>query len=111
MLVQGLRPLAPGKTIVLDLSSYTTVVVGSSLTGLASWILSQRAFRREDKARVLAAKVSAADDLTHRFKVLMDGYEARIRDLTLEVTRLRVEVAELREELSERDRRNHDGTD
>ncbi len=107
---------------MIDLSAYA-FVLPNVLTGLTGWIAATWVARSnekiarirredEDRTRVAAAKVTAADDLTHRFKVLMDGYEARIRDLTIEVTSLRFEVAELRAELSERDhRRQHDGTD
>ena len=100
---------------MIDLSSYATVVIGSSLTGLVSWITSQRVYRREERARVAAAKISAADDLTHRFKVLMDGYEGRISDLTDEVHRLRLRIDQLSIQLKKCATcpyfRDHDGTD
>jgi hypothetical protein len=107
---------------VTDLSAYV-VVVPAVLTGIASWAAARwtahsnekiAGIKRDDEIRVRTAadRLIAADDLTHRFKVLMDSYEARIRDLTTEVRDLRVEVSELRLELAERERRhNHDGTD
>ena len=46
-----------------------------------------------------ALEVSQGQDLTARFKALMDGYEGRIRDLTTELATSRIEVSALRKEM------------
>lgn len=45
------------------------------------------------------ADVMATQDLTARFRALMDGYEGRITDLTTEITSLRGEVRQLKQSL------------
>lgn len=76
----------------------------------------------EDKVRRASAREAYTDDLTARFRVLMDGYEGRIADLMTEILALRREVTELREEINDRAKRchgcpylhnpdQHDGTD
>ena len=43
-------------------------------------------------------EVAQSDNLTQRFKLLMDGYESQITTLTAEVQTLRREVAQLRQD-------------
>ena len=110
---------------------YLPSVLAAFLTGLGGWMAAHRMAQsnervariaREDKDRAdrLSESHDRADDLTARFRVLMDGYELRIRDLTLEVATLRIEISQLRTELSARGNKmltalehieGHDGTD
>jgi hypothetical protein len=118
-------PPAPRKTIVIDLS-VLTFVLPAVLTGLASWIASQRMARSNEKIAAVKradddrrervnSNLSHADDLTQRFKVLMDGYESRISDLTAEVKGLRTKIDEMSMQLKRCSScpyfRGHDGTD
>ena len=106
-----------------DLTYYIPYAIPALLTGLGSWIASQRVARSNERVaerkraddiedRRISDNRANAEDLTRRFRTLMDSYEARIKDLTEEVTTLRVEIAQLRHEIRVReDRHNHDGTD
>ena len=81
-------------------------VISPILGGLFGWFAAIRMSRSNEKiaaesrlevhkSQMSASEVAAADGLTRRFQVLMDGYEIRIRDLTNEVSRLRSEVERL----------------
>lgn len=81
-------------------------VISPILGGLFGWFAAIRMSRSNEKiaeanrqethvSKMTAAEMTAADGLTRRFQVLMDGYEIRIRDLTNEVSRLRSEVERL----------------
>src|ERR1700741_5490463 len=86
----------------VDLKAVLGPLIGGFLGGMgarASIRSGERIeqIRREDAAaRLRETQFSAqADDMTERFRVLMDGYEVRIRDLTDEVTSLRNAVSAL----------------
>lgn len=95
---------------VFDPMSFLPYVVPSLLSGCGGWIAAQRMARSnetiaslaradKDRAERIEAAHDHADDLTSRFRILMDGYEARIRDLTAEVAGLKVRVEEMSAQL------------
>lgn len=113
----------------LNVAPYSWILP-AAITGAASWIAAQRMARSnekiaavkradDDRKERIAAAGYHAEDLTARFKLLMDGYELRIRELTTEVATLRIEVTQLRAELTYRGTKmldhlnhlDHDGTD
>ena len=55
-----------------------------------------------DKLRQATADATFVDGLTRRFKLLMDGYEAHIKDLSEEVSQLRSEIKHLHSLLTDR---------
>lgn len=124
--------------IVTSVSNYVRLqdVIGPLVGGLLGYfgaIHTSRSNEKIEREKREAADHEArearrslhADDLSQRFRTLMDGYEGRIRDLThavaeyegrirdltQEVTELRRELTDLRRELTERRREDHDGTD
>jgi hypothetical protein len=124
MLVQGLHPVAPGGRPVFDLPYVP--IAAALITGLATWIAARGVARsnekiaqskRSDETLALAATLKATDaeDLTHRLRLLMDGYERRINGLTAEVAGLREEIGHLSDQLKKCSScpyfRGHDGTD
>lgn len=52
------------------------------------------------EAAQVAADAATADGMTKRFIAILDGYERRVKDLTEEVTNLRAEVRENRDEIA-----------
>ena len=82
------------------LHDYLVPVIGPAATGVVGFLVG----RRKDNALAnkidAEADVMAIDSVTASFKTLIDGYERRIEDLTKEVTALRIEVRELRQELN-----------
>ena len=94
--------------IVSSISDYVNAkeVLGPIAGGMLGYLGARRTARTnvliEDKKQRAIAREAHADDLSRRFKVLMDGYESRIRDLTDEVTNLRERIDELSSQLNER---------
>lgn len=73
------------------------------LTGLGGWFVALRMTRSNEKIedrrrddeitrQVQIAKVARDDDLTDRFKLLMDSYEKKIAELTAEIRELRTRL-------------------
>ena len=108
--------------VVQWLKDNTTAPVASLLSGLGVFVLTVTRYaynaRRDqikdesdakdkkeaDHKEQMDADRTTADSMTKRFQALMDGYEGRIRDLTEEVTGLRIEVKNLRKALDQRTR-------
>lgn len=79
------------------------------LTCIGGWVIARYTVKsnekidqkqRDDSTReqIHDAQTSADEDMTRRFKILMDSYEQRIAQMTAEIRdlRLRVEVCEQR---------------
>jgi hypothetical protein len=117
---------------VFDITTipYLPTILPALVAALASWIAAQRMARSNEKiASVKRADDDrkervdhsnhTAEDLTARFRLLMDGYANRVKDLTDEVEALRSTVEALKEELAHQRTicrqcphfRGHDGTD
>lgn len=73
------------------------------LTALGGWFVALRMTRSNEKIedrrrndeitrQVQNAKVARDDDLTERFKLLMDSYEKKIAELTAEIRELRTRL-------------------
>ena len=57
---------------------------------------------KEHATERVADSVATEDNVTRRLIALMEGYEARVKDLTAEVNRLRGELGSLRRVLDDR---------
>jgi hypothetical protein len=99
--------------MLVEALSYLPILGAATITAMGGWIAAQRMARSNEKlAAVKRADDdrkervdgvnSNAEDMTERFRILMDGYENRIEDLTSDINSLRSEVASLRSELSSR---------
>lgn len=78
-------------------------IIVPAFAALGGWLAALRMSRSNEKienqrrddaisGQVYAAKVARDDDLTERFKLLMNSYEAKIAELTAEIRELRVRV-------------------
>jgi hypothetical protein len=77
-------------------------VIGPLVGGLGGWAAAVHIARSNEKIAEKrregereVKKIAHEDDLTQRFRTLMDGYESRIRDLTAEVQILRKRLEEV----------------
>jgi len=82
----------------------------AALIALFGVVYTQRSRGRQDREHHAAEEaerlktvdrtydIAATQDLTARFKALMDGYEARIIDLSNELKTIKLELREAREE-------------
>lgn len=76
----------------------------SAPVGLIGFILGRKKAAAETRKLDADAAASKLDSMTRHFQALIDGYEARVKDLTDEIDALRVEIKELRQALDKRPR-------
>lgn len=75
---------------------------------LAGWWMGRRKSNAEAEKLLEEGDALRLDSITRHFQALIDGYEARVKDLTDEVEALRAEVQALRRALDKRPRGGQD---
>lgn len=73
---------------------------------IAGWWMGRKKAHAEAAKLMDEGDAIRLDSITRHFQALIDGYEARVKDLTDEVEALRAEVQSLRQALDKRPRAN-----
>jgi chromosome segregation ATPase len=83
-------------------------IAGPIVAGLTGWFVAWYTTRSNERVATRNSELMADDNITKKLKALIDGYDARVRDLLTEVENLRgenkdllAEVVNLRGEVKE----------